>query len=137
MTPKIKILGQTFAHFGGFDASFLTILGVEKVVFWTFSKFFWSFLGRVWVLFCDLKRLLLVAFSARQVDKRLQNSRFQVKTFHHFVRSPLGSRKALHNRFTQQTGLNQQFLLHSTKEDARWTLPRHHRTQFGYSFILS
>ena len=30
MTPKIKIIGQKFAHFGGFEGSFLTILGSKK-----------------------------------------------------------------------------------------------------------
>ena len=40
MTPIIEILGQNFGHFGGFEGSFLTILGVKKVKFWTFSKFF-------------------------------------------------------------------------------------------------
>ena len=38
MTPKIEILGQKFAHFGGFEGSFLTTLRVEKGVFGTFSK---------------------------------------------------------------------------------------------------
>ena len=37
MTSKIEILCQNFAHFGGIEGSFLTILGVKKVVFWTFK----------------------------------------------------------------------------------------------------
>ena len=45
MTPKIEILGQKFAHFGRFEGSFLTILGVKKVDFWTFSKLFWTCLA--------------------------------------------------------------------------------------------
>ena len=69
MTPKIEIFGQKFAHFGRFEGSFLTILGVEKVVFWTFSKLFWSCLGSVRALFLALKGLLLGLFSARKVDK--------------------------------------------------------------------
>ena len=69
MTPKIEIFGQNFAHFGGFEGSFLTILGVKKVVFWTFSKLFWSCLGSVWALFLTLKGLLLGVFSAPKVDK--------------------------------------------------------------------
>ena len=64
MTPKIEIFGQNLAHFGGFDGSFLTILGVKKVVFWTFSKLFWSCLGSVWALFLVLKDALLCVLSA-------------------------------------------------------------------------
>jgi len=45
MTPKIEILGQKFAHFGRFQGSFSTILGVKKAVFSTFSKLFWNRLG--------------------------------------------------------------------------------------------
>ena len=55
MTPKIEIFGQKFAHFDGFEGSFLTTLGVKKVVFGTFSKLFGSCLGSVWALFLDLK----------------------------------------------------------------------------------
>ena len=62
MTPKIKIFGQNLAHFGGFEGSFLTFLGVKKVVFWNFSKLFWSCLGSVWALFLTLKGLLLGYF---------------------------------------------------------------------------
>ena len=69
MTPKIEIFGQNFAHFGRFEGSFLTILGVEKVVFWTFSKLFGSCLGSVWALFLDLKDKLLGDFSAPKVHK--------------------------------------------------------------------
>ena len=54
--------------------------GVEKVVFWTFSKLFWSCLGSVWALFLAfkalllgvsrkaLKGILLGVFSLRKVD---------------------------------------------------------------------
>ena len=59
MTPKIEIFGQKFAHFDGFEGSFLTILGVEKVIFGTFSKFFRSCLGSVWALFFYSNCLLL------------------------------------------------------------------------------
>ena len=62
MTPKIKIFGQNFAHFDRFEGSFLTILGVKKVDFWTFSKLFWSCLGSVWALFSPSKGLLLGVF---------------------------------------------------------------------------
>ena len=55
MTLKTEILGQNFAHFGRFEGSFLTILEVKKVDFWTFSKLFWSCLGSVWALFLVLK----------------------------------------------------------------------------------
>ena len=51
MTPKIDIFCQKFAHFGGFEGSFLTILEVKKVDFWTFSKLFWTCLGSVWAFF--------------------------------------------------------------------------------------
>ena len=68
MTPTIEIFGQKLAHFGGFDGSFLTILGVKKVVFWTFGKLFWSCSGFVRALFLDLKGPLLGVFSARKVD---------------------------------------------------------------------
>ena len=69
MTLKTEILGQNFAHFGRFEGSFLTILGVKKVVFWTFSKLFWTCLGSVWALFSASKSLLLFVFSGLKVDK--------------------------------------------------------------------
>ena len=69
MTLKIEILGQQFDHFGRFEGSFLTILGVKKVDFWTFSKLFWTCLGSVWALFLASKGLLLSVFSALKVDK--------------------------------------------------------------------
>ena len=62
MTFKTKILGQNFAHFGRFEGSFLTILGVKKVDFSTFSKLFWTCLGSVWALFLPSKGLLLGVF---------------------------------------------------------------------------
>ena len=61
MEPKIDTFGQVDIHV-------LAILGVEKIVFWTFSKLFWSCLGSVWALFLTLKGLLLVVFSAPKVD---------------------------------------------------------------------
>ena len=45
MTLEIEIIGQNFAHFDRFEGSFLTMLGVEKVVLSTFSKLFRSCLG--------------------------------------------------------------------------------------------
>ena len=69
MTPKIEIFDEKLAYFGSFEGSFLTILGVEKVIFWTFSKLFWSCLRSVWALFLDLEGPLLGVFSARKVDK--------------------------------------------------------------------
>ena len=69
MTSKIEIFDQKFAHFGGFEGSFLTILEVEKVIFSTFSKLFWSCLGSVRALFSTLKGPLLGVFSALKVDK--------------------------------------------------------------------
>ena len=53
MDPKIDTFGQVDIH----D---LAILGVKKVIFWTFSKLFWSCLGSVWALFSTLKGPLLV-----------------------------------------------------------------------------
>ena len=69
MTLKTEILGQNFAHFCRFEGSFLTILGVKKVDFWTFSKLFWSCLGSVWALFSYLKGPLLGAFIPLNVVK--------------------------------------------------------------------
>ena len=62
MDPKVDTFGQV-------DIRDLAILGVEKVVFWTFSKLFWSCLGSVWALFLTLKGPLLGVFSAPKVDK--------------------------------------------------------------------
>ena len=62
MTSKIEIFGQKFAHFGRFEGSFLTILGVKKLDFSTFSKLFCTFLGSVWALFLASKGLLLGVF---------------------------------------------------------------------------
>ena len=45
MTPKIEIFDQKYAHFGSVEGSFLTILGVKKVILWTFSKLFGIYLG--------------------------------------------------------------------------------------------
>jgi len=49
--PKIELVGRQWTQkstlFGGFEGSFLTILGVKKVIFWTFSKLFGSCLGSV------------------------------------------------------------------------------------------
>ena len=53
MTRKIKIFGEIFAHFGGFEGLFLTFLGVQKGIFWTFSKLFGSCLGTFKELFSD------------------------------------------------------------------------------------
>ena len=69
MTLKIEIFDEILSYFGSFEGSFLTNLGVEKVIFWTFSKLFWSCLGRVRALFSTLKGPLLGVFSALKVDK--------------------------------------------------------------------
>ena len=50
MTSKIKIFGLNFSHFDRFEGSFLTIVGVEKGVFWTFSKLLRSCLANVLAL---------------------------------------------------------------------------------------
>ena len=77
----MEIFGQNFAHFGRFEGSFLSILGVEKVIFWSFSKLFWSCLGSVWALFSTLKGPLLVVFEP-----------FLILFATHSKPSPLGSR---------------------------------------------
>ena len=69
MTTEIEILGQNFAHIDRFEGSFLTIFWVKKVVFSTFSKFFWNFLGSFLTLFSALKGLLLGVFTPLKVDK--------------------------------------------------------------------
>ena len=61
MTVKTEILCQNFAHFGGFRASILTILG-QKIVFWTFSKFLKSCFASDWVLILTIKDLLFPVF---------------------------------------------------------------------------
>ena len=94
MTPKIEIFIQKFAHFGRFDGSFLTIFGVKKVVFWTFSKLFSSCLGSVWALFSTLKVPLLVVFES-----------FLMLFTTHTCCSPLGSREALINADKASPGL--------------------------------
>ena len=65
MTPNIEIFGQKYAHFGGFEGSFLTILWVEKVVFWTFSKLFRMCLSLVF----ELKRSTFGSIFSLKVDK--------------------------------------------------------------------
>ena len=62
MSHKIEILDQKFANFDRFEGSFLVILGIEKDVFWTFSKLFWSYFGSVWASFSVLIGQLLVVF---------------------------------------------------------------------------
>ena len=62
MDPKIDTFGQV-------GTRVLAILGVEKVVFWTFSKLFWSCLGSVRALFSVLKGPLLGVFTASKVYK--------------------------------------------------------------------
>ena len=69
MTLEIENFDPKFAHFGRFEGSFLAILVVKKVVFWTFSKLFWSCLENVWALFSALNGLLLGVFSPLKVDK--------------------------------------------------------------------
>ena len=57
-------MDPTIDTFGQVDIRVLVNLGVEKVVFWTFSK-----LGSVWASFLTLKGLLLGIFSAPKVYK--------------------------------------------------------------------
>ena len=46
MGSKNEILGQNFAQLDRLEGSFLTILGVKKVVFLTFSELFRSSLRK-------------------------------------------------------------------------------------------
>ena len=50
MTPEIEIWVGQFAHFGGFEGSFLPMFGVKKVGFFTFSELFRSGLKSVWAV---------------------------------------------------------------------------------------
>ena len=63
----------------------MVILGVVKVVFWTFSKFFLDlFLGSVWTLLSTLLLgLLFVVFSAPKVDKGPQKLKLSGKNYAH------------------------------------------------------
>ena len=72
----------------------MTLFGVEKVIFWTFSKLFWSCLGSVWALFSTLKGPLLVVFEP-----------FLILFTTHTCCSPLGSREALKNVDKASPGL--------------------------------
>ena len=79
------------SKFDHFETSILTILGFEKVIFWTFSKLFWSCFGRIKALFLDIEGPLLGVFLAPEFEKRLRISSFFVKIllfwdliFHHF-----------------------------------------------------
>ena len=69
MAQKIETFDEKYAHFGSFDGPFLTTLEVQKDIFWTFSKLFWSCLRSVRALFLTLKGPLLDVFSALKVDK--------------------------------------------------------------------
>ena len=69
MTPKIEIFGQQFAHFGGFDGSFLTILGVKKSFSGLFSKLFRKCLGNVLSLKSPTFSLLGSREAFNNVDK--------------------------------------------------------------------
>ena len=70
MTPKIEIFDQKFAHFGRFEGSFLTILGVEKVVFWTFSKLF----GKCLSIVFRLKRPTFSPLGSREALKNVDKA---------------------------------------------------------------
>ena len=86
MIPKIKNFSQKCAHFGVFEVSFLIILGVQKVVSWTFSKLFWSCVGSLQSSFSVLKCPLLAVFEP-----------FLILFTTHTCYSPLGSCEALIN----------------------------------------
>ena len=72
MDPKIG----TFGHI---DTRDLAILGVKKIVFWTFSKFLKSCFSSVWVLILTIKDLLFPVFWAPMDDKWPRKLRFSVK----------------------------------------------------------
>ena len=62
MDPKIDLFAKV-------ETRVLTILGVKRVVFCTFSKLFESCSGVVRALFLNLEGPLLSVFSAQKVDK--------------------------------------------------------------------
>ena len=75
MTSKIKKFCQNltpdmviFDHFGG-----------QNVIFWTFSKLFWSCLGSVRALFLDLKGHILAVFLAQSLIIDLESRFFFFK----------------------------------------------------------
>ena len=70
--PKIDPQIDTFVQV---DIRFLAILGVEKVVFWTFSRLLWTYLESVF----GLKRPTFACILAPKVDKRPNKSKFSVK----------------------------------------------------------
>ena len=70
MDPKI----DTFCQI---DICDLAILGVEKVVFWTFSKFFKSCLGSVYALFSTIKVYFWVYFQLQRLINDPKNWNFQ------------------------------------------------------------
>ena len=56
---------QKFAHFGGFDGSFLTFLRVKKVLIWSFSELFRKF----WSMFLFIKDLILSEYPAWKFEQ--------------------------------------------------------------------
>ena len=63
--------------------SFLKKNGIKKIVFCTFSKLFWSYVGSVWAFFFVLKGPLCVYFLLQRSINNLENLDFKnlTKTF--------------------------------------------------------
>ena len=77
--PENRNFRSKICSFCRFEGSFLTILGVEKIAFWTFSKFFGSCVGTVLVFFQVFEAPFLGVFSAQKVDKRPRKLKFAIK----------------------------------------------------------
>ena len=72
--PKKNIFEKNFCSFWRFCESFLTILGVKKVVFWNISELFLSFLGNVMAFSLALKGHFWVYF---HLDRSINDSECQ------------------------------------------------------------
>ena len=89
---KICIFGRNFNYFWHLRRWFLTIFGVKRVIFGTFSKLFWRCSGYVRALFLDLKCPVFAFFSAQKVGIWPPKSTLWVKiwpservSFDHFL----------------------------------------------------
>ena len=76
---KIWIYSRNFNYLWQLRSWFLTIFGVKKVIFRTFSKLFWRYSWCVRTLFLDLKCPVLAFFSARKVGMWPSKSALWVK----------------------------------------------------------
>ena len=107
-------MGSKIGTFSQFYTRVWTILGIEKVVFWTFLKLFWSCLGSVWALFSTLKGPLLGVFSTRKVDIWPLKSKFYVKNWpsERVILTIFGDKKLFFGLFEIGFGVFQEFFMH-------------------------